>query len=666
MDGKTGSPPIDAGRSGFRGAVLPGFLPRLFEHSRGLLYFGASSLAVLMTSRLLLTWTYLDRLTPDGALFEVFGRGWRFDVVVICAIVAVPFIGDSALPSRWVASRRWHRARAAWFTLWLAFIVLNEAATPAFMGEFGVRPNRVYVEYLDTPGLVLATIWGAERVSLLIGVGLAGICSMWFWRRVRPTALPGLPFRLAGRLLWALPILAILVVGVRGGLDHRPLSASNAAFSTDPTINDLALNSTYSAVHALRQMIQEREVMSMYSAQPLDETVAAVRAGMQVPEREFLAGGGPSAHRLVPTAAHARKPNLVILLQESLGGEYLGSLGGRPVATELERWRSRSFWFQNLYATGTRSARGIEAVVTGFLPTRSRSVIKLANAQHDFFTIARALKSQGYRTEFIYGGDSSFDNMRRFFLNNGFDRVIDSNDLGPGAAFTTTWGVSDGDLYRHVHQAVSQHHADGQPFFTLVFSTSNHPPYDFPDGEIDLFDEPRQTPSNAARYADAAAGRYLKLASESPYWNTSVFLVVADHSSRTLGADLVPVSSFRIPGFIAGGPVTPRIVDRIVSQIDLIPTTLSLMGLDVALPATGLDQSREDLAGPGRAIMQFNDSAAYRTGDHVVVLTPDAPPRHFSVDRGRLVPAARDAGLEASAVAHAAFPVLAYRKGWYR
>ncbi len=293
-------------------------------------------------------------------------------------------------------------------------------------------------------------------------------------------------------------------------------------------------------------------------------------------------------------------------------------------------------------------------------------MLRLEGAQRDFFTLARALKAEGYRTEFIYGGDSSFDNMRRFFLGNGFDRVLDWSDLLPEARFRTTWGVSDEDLYARVHREASEHEREGQPFFTLVFSTSNHPPYDFPDGHIELYEQPKMTANNAARYADFAVGSYLETAGKSGYWHDSVFMVVADHESKTIGNGLVPVFSYHIPAFIAGGPVQPRIVSRLASQTDLLPTVLSVMGLDVEIPATGIDQSRTDLIGPGRAVMQFHDHAAYRLGDDVVILSPGEPPKHFTVSGSQLLPGSADAERERNALALTQWPVMAYQGGLYR
>ncbi|MEQ1801811.1 MAG: LTA synthase family protein [Gammaproteobacteria bacterium] len=639
--------------AGLRSAIQP------------LVIFAGLALVILTLSRLGLLGAYRARVPGDGALSRLLLLGLRFDIVVVAALSFLPLLAQILAPGRVLRSSVWERVQTAWLSGWILAMTFNEAATPAFMAEFGVRPNRQYVEYLGTPGVVFNTIWTANRASLLTGIGLAALAGYFARRVLRPAGTGQESPTPWLRALVLLPLLVGLGYGARGSLGHRPLSASNAAVTADATVNDLALNSTYSVVYAIRQMWHEQDGLRGYGHLSEVEALARVRAAMQLPESDFTAPGSSTSHVLVPTARTARKPNLVILLQESLGAQYFASLGGAPVAQELEKWRDRSFWFDHLYASGTRSARGIEAVVTGFQPTRTSSVIKLEGAQQNFFTLARALKEQGYRTEFIYGGDASFDNMRRFFLNNGFDRVIDQADLQPTAGFTTTWGVSDEDLYARVHEEVGSHYRDGQPFFTLVFSTSNHPPYDFPEGRIQLFEQPKLTHRNAARYADHAVGSYLDRAAASPYWASTLFTVVADHESKSIGTQLVPIFSFHIPAFIAGGPVEPRIVTRLASQIDLLPTTLSLMGLTVTLPATGIDQSRSDLRGPGHAVMQFNENAAYRVGDRLNVLIPHQPVRQFRIAGTELLPVPTDPEFARDALAQSQVPIQAYRENRY-
>jgi phosphoglycerol transferase MdoB-like AlkP superfamily enzyme len=303
-------------------------------------------------------------------------------------------------------------------------------------------------------------------------------------------------------------------------------------------------------------------------------------------------------------------------------------------------------------------------VLTGFLPTRASSVVKLGGAQHDFFTLAELLAQHGYATSFIYGGDADFDNMRRFFMNNGFQQVIDERAFERWN-FRTSWGVSDEDVYARAHEHFL---AAPRPFFTLLFTTSNHSPFEIPPGRITPYDPGENTVHNAVQYADHALGEFLRTAKAAPYWQDTLFLVVADHNSRVTGAELVPVERFHIPGVLLGADVKPQRIERLASQIDLLPTLLSWLGIDSVHPAIGDDLTRpEILATPGRAVMRYHDALAYREGDRVVIDTPRKAPLLYYWREGKLQPSSEtDIELLHRARVFFEWPVAAYRARSYR
>ena len=224
--------------------------------------------------------------------------------------------------------------------------------------------------------------------------------------------------------------------------------------------------------------------------------------------------------------------------------------------------------------------RGLEAIVTGFPPTPGPSVLKRPESQRDFFTLGALLQRHGYRTDFLYGGVSNFDNMGRFFRQNGFDRVIEQRDFHD-PVFAGTWGVSDEDLVAKAHATFLAHGTD--PFFALLLSTSNHDPFEFPEGRIVLHEQPAATRNNAVKYTDHAIGRLFELARTAPYWRDTLFLIVADHDARVSGEDLVPIDRFRVPALLTGPGVPTREEARVSSQIDLAPTSLASWGSQASI-----------------------------------------------------------------------------------
>lgn len=463
-----------------------------------------------------------------------------------------------------------------------------------------------------------------------------------------------------------LAFLALLActAAARSTLDHRPVNPSTVAFSPDTLVNSLPLNSLYSVAYAVYELSHEDQGFP-YGDIDAATSLAEQRKAMGLLPDKFPDDQIPTLHYQSATLRQDKPMNLVIIVEESLGAEFVGVLGGLPLTPNLDRWADEGIWFERLYATGTRSARGLEAIVTGFPPTSSQSVLKLGNAQQDFFTLGSFLRQQGYDTSFIYGGEAQFDNMKRFFANNGFTTVVDKHDF-VDAAFYGSWGASDEDTFNNAHEKFLSQDPE-KPFFSVLFTTSNHSPWEYPDDRIEPYDAEKATVNNAVKYADYALGQYLDKARTSPYWQNTVFLVVSDHNSRVYGAEFVPVERFHIPGLIVGGSVAPKRIGRLASQIDLLPTMLSLIGVSGSHPAPGIDLTRPDLEQlPERTIMQYGDTQAYRENDQIVVLRKGDPAKVYDYKDGRFAPTSQDAELIRKAQALAAWPVRAYREHQYR
>jgi phosphoglycerol transferase MdoB-like AlkP superfamily enzyme len=530
--------------------------------------------------------------------------------------------------------------------------------------QFDSRPNRLFIEYIGYPKEVGSTLLAGYLAHLIAAAVLLSVGATWVYKRLRAATADARPLGLATAVVAAFALFVASFAAARSTLDHRAVNPSTVAISTDPMANDLALNSTYTLLYAITEETGEPEGGFRYAEMPEQRALELVKREMRVPAGDFASAEVPTLHRQAATATVAKPKNLVIVLEESLGAEFVGALGGKPLTPRLDALAKDGVWFENLYATGTRSVRGLEALITGFTPTPARSVVKLGGSQRDFFTIAQLLKTFGYDTSFIYGGEGQFDNMRRFFMNNGFDFTIDQDDY-VNPVFYGSWGVADEDLFKRADEEFAK--PRDKPFFSLVFTTSNHSPYEYPDGRIEPYEPDPHTVNNAVKYADYALGKFFDVARTRPYWNDTVFLVVADHNSRVYGANLVPVEHFHIPGLILGGGIEPKTYAPVASQIDLPPTLLSMIGISAAHPMIGHDLTRAEYADwPGRAIMQYDDTQAYMVGNKAVVLRKHLAPATFEWDGAKLNPLPDDAAQAEVAIAHANWASTSYEKKLYR
>ncbi|NRA59936.1 MAG: LTA synthase family protein [Psychrobium sp.] len=626
------------------------------------------ALSILSCSRLGLVIWQAGRVNNVADFLTIMFNGVRVDISALCYLFVIPILLSLCvyISGKGVAMLR--HFLMLWYVLSVSLLVSLEVMTPTFILEYDLRPNRLLIEYLIYPKEVFSMLWTGYKLEIfisLVAVILTIKASVSLFKtnwvsEQRGEKNIGLTYRVA----ISMTLVVLVALGARSSLGHRPLNPAMVAFATDHLLNDLTLNSTYSAAFALKQMGLENPSAQYYGAMSDDKVIALVRQNTMSKAQDFNDQAFPT--RAMHQASYAGKPkNLVILLQESLGARFVGQLGGLPLTPNLDKLMSEGWNFTNLYATGTRSVRGIEAVVTGFTPTPSRAVVKLDKSQRDFFTLAKLLNNNGYHTQFVYGGESHFDNMKRFFLGNGFVDIVDQDDF-ESIEFEGSWGASDEDLYRQAHREFEALNKQNIPFFSLVFTSSNHSPFQYPDGKITQYDEDKNTRNNAAKYADYALGKFIEQAKSSSYWQDTLFIVVADHDSRVAGASLVPIDNFRIPGVIFGAGIEPKSDDRLVSQIDLPPTLLSLIGVSGINPMLGHDLTRHIPRDKQRAMMQYAKNFAYMSNDEITILQPQKEARAFSYKNKKLSETIVKQSMVERARTHVLFGSLAYQNKWYQ
>ncbi|NOZ52474.1 MAG: sulfatase-like hydrolase/transferase [Gammaproteobacteria bacterium] len=606
-----------------------------------------------------------DRIEATGQYGFIFLQGLRIDAVLIAIAMILPAILTPFFCTRLGLFKFWRKFFLLYMTVWFIFIVFMELSTPSFINQYDSRPNYLFVEYLGHYKEVGATLLAEYPLQLLFAVIVVPIVGRGFYKLAQRLLILDHPIH------WPIVILLVpvlffsfLFIG-RSTLGHRAVNPSTVAITADHMVNDLALNSAYTVLYAVYQSRLDEQGGRPYQKMPFEQVVSIVRKEMLLADDAFTSNDYPTRHHQVSVKPLDRPYNIVIILQESLGAEFVGKLGGLPLTPHIDALADEGVWFNNLYATGTRSVRGIEAVVAGFLPTPARSVVKLNKSQRDFFTIASYLKKKGYDTGFIYGGESHFDNMRSFFMGNGFSYVIDKNDY-PDDAFMATWGVCDEDLFTIADKKFSDY--DDEPFFSLIFTSTNHSPFEFPSGRIALYDKKTHTVNNAVKYADYAVGEFIKKAKKSSYWENTLFLIIADHNSRVYGSSLVPVERFHIPALILGGPIAKsNVISTLASQIDIAPTLLSMAGISGEHPMVGRDLSQAKYRNAtGRAIMQFNDVLAYMEEDNVVILRYNMSPKLFKYAEGNLTEqSGENPTLASKALAYSLFAQIAYSKQLY-
>ena len=567
-------------------------------------------LSFLTLSRIgLLVWQF-QPVNETGQILEIIFNGIRVDFIQLGLMFLIPML---LFPINCIGKKSqkvYQLILRFWILISLMILIIIEACTPTFVMEYNTRPNILFIEYLKYPQEVFAMLFKGFFLDIIFVFFSIGVLGRFVYKKFQYSI--DSTFNLKHLILWPFMIV-LMILSIRSSFGHRPANPAMFAITDNAMVNSLVLNSSYSVFYAAYSTTHESNAAEVYGK--LDSSKVYELTGQNGPS-EF-----PTKKLLEPTYKGSPK-NIVILLQESLGATFVGSLGGAAVTPNLEELKNEGIWFTQLYATGTRSVRGIEAVVSGFPPTPAQSAVKLPLSQSNFFTLASLLGSKDFETSFIYGGEAHFDNMRNFFTGNGFKTIIEEKNY-ENPKFKGSWGASDEDLYDKAHQHFLDLSNRNKSFFSLVFTSSNHAPFEFPENTIELYEQPHNTEKNAVKYSDYALGEFIKKAKNSSYWDNTIFLIVADHDIRVRGDHLIPIKNFHIPGLIIGGGIKPKNIDALTSQIDLPVTLLSLAGIKAYHPLIGTDMSSINREYKGRALMQYYDNFAWLEKDKLVVLKPN-------------------------------------------
>jgi phosphoglycerol transferase MdoB-like AlkP superfamily enzyme len=358
--------------------------------------------------------------------------------------------------------------------------------------------------------------------------------------------------------------------------------------------------------------------------------------------------------------------NVVVVVEESLGADFLGAYGDdRGLSPSFDALARNGLLFARAYATGTRTVRGLEAIVASFPPIPSVAILRRPGSEH-VATWGGVLREHGYQTSFLYGGYATFDGMKRFFAGNGYT-VSDRADIDD-ARFENIWGVSDQDLFHHALQYFDRIAGEERPFFSVVLTTSNHKPFTFPPGI------PGVPPTGGGRdagvrYADYALGELFREAPSHSWFDDTLFVIVGDHGARVYGAAEIPLYSYEVPILLyCPKHLAPGRVEVPTSQLDLAPSVLGLLGVSYQAPFYGQDVFALAPAEPRALLFNHNHDVALLEGDRMAVLGLHKSAREFAYDRAarRLEPRRLEPALVELAVAYYETAYEQFRSGTYR
>ncbi|RNC69177.1 MAG: alkaline phosphatase family protein [Desulfuromonadales bacterium] len=553
---------------------------------------------------------------------KAFAVGLVFDLATLSYFLIPAALYLILAPRRLVQWR--HQSlmvRVAFFVI-LAALIFGGVSEYFFFDEFGTRFNFIAVDYLIYTNEVAGNIKESYPLAPILSCVFAAalVLTALLRRTIDRTAaltFDGRRRRLGAALLVA-PLFPLAL-----------LSISSATISPNRYANELAANGIYSLVAAFHH--NELDFTRFYRTLDERQALALLRTRVTESNNRFADPSSPRFTRTIGSQGQERRLNVIVVVEESLSAEFLNFTGDqRGLTPSLDRLAKESLLFTHLYATGTRTIRGLESLTLSIPPLPGTSIVKRPD-NGNFRSWGEIMKEKGYDTKYIYAGYGYFDSMNAFFSGNGFSIVDRTNFAQDEISFANIWGVCDEDLFLKTIKEARASHKAGRPFFSMVMTTSNHRPYTYPEGRIDI--PPKTGREGGVKYADHAIGRLIEEARKEPWFKDTVFVFVADHCHSSAGKIELPVKKYEIPLLVySPGNIRPGRVDRMMSQIDVAPTVLGLLNFSYTTDFLGRDILKADHQ-PERSFIATYQKLGYLQGDRLLILGPQKEAELLRFDR---------------------------------
>ena len=537
--------------------------------------------------------------TPNN-IFKQYGGGVVKIVLAFLGLKILFFALMLFLPKQRLKIRN-----SLYFTtlfLYVLLIIFNAVSEYFFYNEFGVRYNFIAVDYLIYTTEVIGNIMESYPIIPLFTAifVVTGLATWWIYKKTKDSLLQ-LP-----NLVQKFTLLGVFAV----------LLAISLSFAEK--IN-LKKGNIFQQEIAANGMVKFYEA---FSNNTLDFFTFYPTVDQKTAEKNTLLPlGTTTLNRTITSDKPELQKNVVLISIESLSAAYMKAYGYEESVTPfLDQLAQKSLFFTNLYATGNRTVRGLEALTLCIPPTAGESVIKREKENKNKFTTGSVFKSKGYSVKYLYGGYSYFDNMKDFYGGNGYEIVDRDNFTPEEITFANVWGVCDEDMAKKAISEMNKDYKAGKPFFHHWMTVSNHRPFTYPEGKIDIPADSKSR-KGGVKYTDYSIMKFFEMAQKQPWFKNTVFVIVADHCSSSAGKTELPMDKYRIPAMIyAPEFVAPQKFSQVTSQIDVMPTVLGLLNFKYQSKFLGQDVFSKNFV-PRAYIATYQD-LGFIKDNYLTVISP--------------------------------------------
>jgi phosphoglycerol transferase MdoB-like AlkP superfamily enzyme len=633
------------------------FIHRILNHRFGLAALMAGLvLAISFLTRIVLLIRSFDGI--DFTLLNIIGilvLGFLYDLVNAGYFIIPLMLYLWLVPDK-LFRKNWHRFLLYGIFFFFTFgLLFNAVSEFFFWDEFNSRFNFIAVDYLVYTTEVIGNIRQSYPIELIILVLFLLTALIVYFLRPYIRLGSAQSIRFKKRSAWTFGILLIPL------LSFFAFNNKFHRFSANAFVNELSGNGLYELFAAY--LNNELDYEQFYSKIDNEVAYKQIRELLKTSESEFVNSDPLSIERKITNSGSEKKLNVVLISVESFSADFMQMFGNTEnITPHLDSLAQHSLVFTNLYATGTRTVRGLEALSLCVPPTPGQSIVRRPN-NDNLFSLGKVFNEKGYESKYIYGGYGYFDNMNGFFSANNYT-VVDRSALKPEEIdYENIWGVADENLFTLALREIDNTVSTGKPVFAQVMTVSNHRPYTYPDGRIDI---PSHTGrEGAVKYTDYSINKFLMEARHKSWFDNTVFVIVADHCASSAGKTELPVNKYHIPMMIYS-PVNiqPGKMERLMSQIDMGPTLLGLLNFSYISKFYGYDIFKLE-PGRERIFISTYQNLGFIRHDKMVQLDPQRKVNTYAPNfiDGSLTKIENDQGLTEEAIAWYQAASYAFKNG---
>ena len=528
---------------------------------------------------------------------QVMVHGASLDAATAGYLTAFPFL--LVLISIWFRKFPLKKILYGYYILAAALISIIFVVDMALYTFWGFKLDASVFLYIDSPKEALASVSVGFILLRVLAILLLIALNSWVLLKITPSVLTATRKRIAGTAGMLL-LGGVLFIIIRGGVTESTSNIGQVYFSNEPFLNHSAVNPDFSLLSSMGKSQDFASEFNFFD----EEKRAALFDGL------YPTTDGDSIIQVLNT----KRPNILIILMEGFGGAFVEPLGGLPdVTPHFNRLSKEGIFFTNCYANSFRTNRGTVCTFSGYLGLPTASVMKIPAKSRTLPAIAEGLSKAGYKTDFLYGGDINFTNMKSYLLSTGYQRLTANTDFSLAEQTSNAWGVNDDITFEYLYNQLRNRKEEG-PWHTAFLTLSSHEPFEVPYHRLE------DKIPNAFAYTDECLGKFIDRLKQTPAWKDLLVICLPDHGFYypREGSNAMP-RFYHIPLLWLGGAVKqPMQVDKIMNQTDLAATLLGQLGLE----HTAFTFSRNVLGSDYKypfAFYSFNNGFSFRDSTGVTV-----------------------------------------------